>query len=228
MDNFKAMFSYYGSKHRTANKYPSPVGTIVEPFAGSAAYSTRYYSRDIRINDKDPIIAGIWQYIVGAKLGELLRLPTVFETLDELKVPQEAKWLIGFWIGTCRVRPAKTMTKWGNWSEMIRLRISHQSQYIKHWKVTNLDYRDLKIPKRSTCFVDPPYHKSGVYYRLSSKQIDYTDLGNWCRAQSFAIVCEQQGADWLPFIPFMRTQSQSNGLGQCNEVIWHNRMKGAQ
>lgn len=40
---YSAIFGYYGSKSKIAQHYPSPwFDTIIEPFAGSAAYSARY------------------------------------------------------------------------------------------------------------------------------------------------------------------------------------------
>ena len=38
----KPFWRYYGGKYRAAPAYPPPrLGTIVEPFAGSAGYSLR-------------------------------------------------------------------------------------------------------------------------------------------------------------------------------------------
>jgi hypothetical protein len=55
----RPFFSYYGSKHRIIDKYPAPVhGRIVEPFAGSAAYATRYYWLPVTLYDANPKITG--------------------------------------------------------------------------------------------------------------------------------------------------------------------------
>ena len=56
---------------------------------------------------------------------------------------------------------------------------------------------------RATWFVDPPYVGAGTHYRCSSKAIDFDHLGAWCvdrRGQ--VLVCENEGATWLPFAPF--------------------------
>jgi len=44
---------------------------------------------------------------------------------------------------------------------------------------------------------------AGTHYRCSAKAIDFNHLGAWCvdrRGQ--VIVCENEGATWLPFAPF--------------------------
>ena len=41
------MFYYYGRKQKIFGKYPKPqFDTIIEPFAGSAAYSMNYYKNN--------------------------------------------------------------------------------------------------------------------------------------------------------------------------------------
>lgn len=51
------MFSYYGSKSKVVDLYPSPkFGKIIEPFAGSARYSLKYFDRDVLLVDKDVFI----------------------------------------------------------------------------------------------------------------------------------------------------------------------------
>lgn len=48
------MFSYYGSKSKLVNLYPEPLhDTIIEPFAGSARYSLKYWDKDIYLIEKD-------------------------------------------------------------------------------------------------------------------------------------------------------------------------------
>lgn len=42
------MFSYYGSKSKIVNYYPPPKeNIIIEPFAGSARYSLKYFDNPI-------------------------------------------------------------------------------------------------------------------------------------------------------------------------------------
>lgn len=68
MNELKPFFTYFGGKYRLAPKYPKPMyNTIVEPFAGSAGYSLRYPEREVILNDLDPVISGIWEYLINVK-----------------------------------------------------------------------------------------------------------------------------------------------------------------
>lgn len=103
MDDFaqKPFFTYFGGKYRAAPHYPKAVfDTIVEPFAGAAGYSLRYHRRRVILVDADPIIVGLWKYLIAVSPEDVRRLPLVGddETVDNLDVCQEARWLIGFWL----------------------------------------------------------------------------------------------------------------------------------
>jgi 16S rRNA G966 N2-methylase RsmD len=71
----------------------------------------------------------------------------------------------------------------------------------------------------ATWFIDPPYQKAGKYYTGHNK-MDFEKLGEWCKSRKGqVIVCENQGADWLPF----RFLTEHRGSMQKNtEVIWTN------
>ena len=57
------MFSYYGSKSKIVDYYPPPkYGKIIEPFAGSARYSLRFWQKDVLLVDKYPVIIEVWNY----------------------------------------------------------------------------------------------------------------------------------------------------------------------
>ena len=95
----KPFFPFYGSKWRDAKRYAGPLTELViEPFAGSAGYSTFYEPQQVLLNDVDPIICGVWDYLIKASMQEILKLPDleVGQSVDSLDLPQEARWLIGF------------------------------------------------------------------------------------------------------------------------------------
>ena len=72
------MFRYYGRKKAVVKKYPKPYHhTIIEPFAGSAAYSMEYYWHDVTIVDCYDVIIGIWRYLQQASKKDILSLPDV-------------------------------------------------------------------------------------------------------------------------------------------------------
>lgn len=221
-------FSYFGSKWRITPKYPRPTrGTIVEPFAGSAGYSLRYFNRQVHLNDLDPVIHGVWNYLINVSEAEFMKLPAFVPDVRDLQVPEEARWLIGFNVNHGCTHPSNLLTRWAKdkpssyWGKEVRYRIACQLRDIRHWKVTNKDYRELDLGE-ATWFVDPPYFDSGKFYK--HKDIDYPHLGAWCRErQGQVIVCEQKGADWLPFTPYLTIDSMKDSRSdkaKAVEVMW--------
>jgi site-specific DNA-adenine methylase len=226
----RPFFCYYGGKFRAAPKYPQPVHeTIVEPFAGAAGYATRYYDRRVLLFDVDPKIVGVWRYLIRTTSKEILRLPTDIQHVDELVgQPEEAKWLIGFWFNKGCNRPGLSRSKWareypeGFWHERTRLFLAEQADLIKHWKIYQKSYEDIQYSGTATWFVDPPYNnKAGALYQHHN--VDYKALGKWVKTRlGQVIVCENQGADWLPFtfLGHMKSLEGKNGKKKSAEVIW--------
>jgi site-specific DNA-adenine methylase len=236
--NLKPFISYYGGKYRMAPKYPSPIyDTIIEPFAGSAGYSIRYYWKNVILCDINPIIYSIWDYLIHVSSEEILRLPILGndDCVDDFSIPQEAKWLIGFWLNTGTDHPCKRLSMWGMervnvnkcmvWCRNVINRIAYQVNFIRHWKVYNISYKDIQFNEKMTWFIDPPYNnKPGEYYKFGRKQIDYIDLCNWClNRRGQVIVCENYGANWLPFKEFGVFRNTKNTGSK--EVIWVNDIK---
>lgn len=230
----KAFFSYFGSKRQISGKYPGPTNDVlVEPFAGAAGYSLRYPNRKIKLYDLDPIVAGVWDYIITAPEKEILSLPTIIpvEGVDALSFPQEAKWVIGFWLGRGQSSPLKKGSTWmksGNyanafWGESVQNRIASQQQYIRHWTIDCCSYEDIPVGAigSATWFVDPPYEIAGCTYTMGSSQIDYNNLADWCKSLSGqTMVCENDGALWLPFEPL--TVVTGTHKKPSAEVVWKN------
>jgi hypothetical protein len=232
MKRLELFFTYFGGKWRIAKHYPFPVhDVLIEPFAGSAGYSLHYPEKRVLLFDKDPIICGVWDYLIRSKESEILRLPLVITDVREMALPQEAKWLIGFWLNKGNVSPCNIPGKWMRdnwrpnsfWGEAIRGRIASQLQFIRHWKIANKSYNEVENQKASW-FIDPPYQISGVRYRFN--KIDFSDLGSWCMERiGQVVVCEQDGAEWLPFIPFrtIKALEGKKGAKQSKEVVWLNQ-----
>lgn len=226
----KPFFYYFGGKWRAAPKYPSPQhNLIIEPFAGAAGYSTRYPNKQVKLFDVDPIIVGLWQYLIKATPQEILTLPLISldQSVDDLSVCQEAKWLIGFWLNAAASQPCKSPSAWMrsgrfpgcHWGVKVRERLSRQVTEIKHWTCALSSYTELPN-EEATWFIDPPYQKAGKYYRYN--MINYSLLADWSKERlGQKMVCEAKGANWLPFRSHGSFKSNpSKGNGRSEELLW--------
>ncbi len=216
----KSFACFYGGKWRIALKYPKPeYGTIIEPFSGLAGYSTRYYDRDIILIEADPAIAKMWQWLIQVSSAEINALPDIVDDLRKLNLSSEARTLIGFWLNKGGTTPCHIPSSWmrsnirpnSYWGTIIRQRIANQVQYIRHWRVIHGDY-SLAPNKEATWFIDPPYHAGGHKYKFNT--IDYGMLNRWSMSRRGQVmVCEVEGADWLPFSPFVRAKANPGKTG---------------
>jgi len=238
VNSLKPFFTFYGGKWRAAPHYPAPMhGTIVEPFAGSAGYSMRYPDRRVVLVEKDPLVAATWRYLLRVTPAEILALPDIAsgQTVDTLGVPEEAQLLIGWWCNKGSAAPKRSpgsnmrkslagLTKRdppsGWWGAAIRERIASQVGRIRHWTLIEGDY-DQAPAVEATWFVDPPYQVAGKHYRYSD--VDYGRLAQWCGVwPGQVIVCENVGAEWLPFRPWrdIKASEAKHGGKVSREAIW--------
>lgn len=229
--DLKPFFCFYGGKWRAAQKYPVPLHrTIIEPFAGAAGYSTRYSDHNILLYDADPVICGVWEFLIKSSPADILRLPLEVQHVDDLPICQEARWLIGFWLNKGTTGPRLTPSKWMRsgkrpnsfWGGSVRARIARQVSAIKHWRVINEEFASAP-DITATWFIDPPYQgKCGKCYRRKFDQFD--ELGIWCRSRpGQVIVCEQDPAHWLPFTPLatIKTTPGARGKKCSKEMIYY-------
>jgi hypothetical protein len=227
----RPFFTYFGGKWRAARSYPDPLcSTIVEPFAGAAGYSMRHAARRVILIDLDPVVAGVWRYLIAASASEIRSLPLLDagQSVDDLNIHDEARWLVGFWCNKGSAQPRKTISAWGRdprysdqfWGEKIRERVAGQVDRIRHWQVIEGDY--TRAPDIRACwFIDPPYQVAGKNYKVQIS--DYSALGEWCRSrQGQVTVCESSGADWLPFRDFLTIKANESAHGGkvSREAIW--------
>lgn len=216
-----------------APKYPAPLhDTIVEPFAGAAGYSLRHHTRKVILVEKNPIIAEIWRFLIGTTPQEVLRIPYV-ESVDDLPawVPQGARWLVGFAMNAATVTPCNILSagrrkmasmgrRYEGWSDAHRESVARQVPLVKHWRIIEGEYTEAPDIK-ATWFIDPPYQGAGKYY--PSQPSNFRDLGLWCQGRKGQVmVCENLGADWLPFVPFVNAKSAMRSGTPNREAIWTN------
>lgn len=226
----KLFFTYYGGKYRIAKRYPQPTyETIIEPFAGSAGYSMRYSNKNVKLFDLNERVCGVWNFLINAKASEIMSLPELFEDVRDLKVCQEAKWLIGYWCnkGSCepRNKPSTWMKSGVNpnsqWGAAIKNRIASQLDGIRHWTCEQKSFDKIENFS-ATWFIDPPYSaESGRLY--THNDIDYPALAKWSKSRNGQkIVCEMDGANWLPFEKFHTAKGLEGPKGKkkIKEVIW--------
>lgn len=219
------MFYYYGRKEKIFSYYPKPkYGTIIEPFAGSAAYSMNYYDRDVILIEKDKRIADLWAYLIDVSSDEILSLPLLVkgQSLNDEQfnyLTDNQKSLIGFFLNPGSAQPKKSPGNFCGWNEKNRLKLSNDVNKVKHWTIINGDYRQIENIE-ATWFVDPPYQgNGGKYYKHGNKNFDYETLKDWCLERNGElIVCENSEATWMDFKPLVEIQGQKH---KTKEVIFY-------
>jgi hypothetical protein len=223
----RPLFPFYGSKWNIARYYPKPrLGHVCEPFAGSAGYATFYEPARVTLLDADPVVVGVWDFLLRTSATEIRGLPdmpAVGDSTDNYALPQEAKWLIGFWLNRGSATPKKSRTAYSArtdkaqlvWGPRAKERIVSQLGMLAGWSVKLAPY-DHAPDVEATWFVDPPYGDKGKFYRVPFQS--YASLGEWTKARrGDVIVCEGTGANWLPFAPLGSFKSSK---GRADEVVY--------
>ncbi|MGL4640893.1 MAG: DNA adenine methylase [Shewanella sp.] len=221
------MFQYYGSKQSLLKYYPKPkMSKIIEPFAGSAKYSLRYFESEVLLLDKNEDIIKVWHYLQSASTKDILSLPVLKhgEKLDSFTLSEVERLFMGLVIVaapfTTRNFTCSKMSDFAKGKNPL-VKIANDLHKIRHWKIKHGSYEDLENEK-ATWFIDPPYFVGGHKYPKSNKQIDFCKLGDWCKSrEGQVIVCENMNASWLDFKPI----STHNGVNNIvsTEAVWMNQ-----
>jgi len=223
------MWSYFGTKTDQAKHYPVPAHSkIIEPFAGTAKYSLRYWDRDVILIDKYNVIISIWKWLQQCSSQDILKLPNLKEgeKLSDLNWDCiEQRWFMGFIIAAGDASPRNKVSSRMSTHRPKRQRsrlkkIASDLEKIRHWEIRLGDYKDL-INEEATWFIDPPYQHGGQHYKHGNKGINFLDLSKWCKSRiGQTIVCENTKADWLPFKPMIKT---IGSIHKTTEAIWSNQ-----
>jgi hypothetical protein len=214
------MFYFYGRKKQLARHYPAPEHQlIIEPFAGSAAYSLHSdnWRRDVLLVERDPRVADIWRWLIeDATPKEILALPElrVGERSSEFLHIVHAATKMAFAYRTIKVTPVLER----NW-EISRRVMAAAVPKVKHWRIVCADY-SFAPSVEATWFIDPPYKgEPGLGYKFSSALLDYQDLSMWImQRQGQVIACEGSNGDYLPFEPLRASMGVAGK--QSTEVMW--------
>ena len=216
------MFSYYGSKSNIVDYYPPPKHKkIIEPFAGSARYSLKYWQSDITIVDKYDVVFNVWKYLQNATKNDILALPKMKQgdNVNDFDITQVEKDFIGFLICRGMESPRKNVSSFvGDIADKLN-EIANNVYKIKHWNIIHGSFEDLQNIE-ATWFIDPPYQFGGEHYIESTKNINFAKLAEWCITRNGqTIVCENTKADWLPFKPM---KAMYGSQYKTTEAIWSN------
>jgi site-specific DNA-adenine methylase len=221
--NLENMFSYYGSKSKIVDYYPPPKNKkIIEPFAGSARYSLKYWQNDVLLVDKYPVIVDVWNYLKNASEQDIKGLPKLNtgQTIDDYDLSDIERKFMGFMVqdGTTGMRRTASYFAVKRMDEKFNFIIENLHK-IKHWEIKLGSYDELENVE-ATWFIDPPYEFGGHEYKCSNKNIDFDKLAEWCKERNGqAIVCENTKATWLPFKPMKEMQGT---MFKTTEAIWSN------
>lgn len=239
------MFPYFGSKKRLVKKetYPAPkYNLIIEPFAGSASYSTHYALQNpgkykIIICDKNPKVISVWKYLLRGNPSKILKLPMLRgrESLNSKRFDRLSKGeknLISYFINPYNY-PSNNVVhpgKFSMWNEKNRrllyekIKVARKSQ----WTIIGGNYTDAPN-RKATWFIDPPYISrekerlppGAMYGRgLNYRALDYAHLAKFCRSRKGqVIVTERNTAKWLPFKKVAGAYGQKRRK-QYMEAVW--------
>ena len=226
------MFYYYGAKNMLAKHYPPPkLDLVIEPFGGSAAYGIHHLAKNNKlrliVNEKDPKVFNMWAFLKN----------TTFSEIENYPLPNVGENTSDFFIMTCAASNAVSKCSKMKVSERLRYvfeiqkrRILQRFHLLERIEVTNLDYTEI-INQQACWFIDPPYqlqtivqntpfqNGNGYSVGYNSDSINFSDLASWCISRDGQIiVCEKQGANWLPFRSF---RTAKNGLNTIyDEVVF--------
>jgi site-specific DNA-adenine methylase len=217
------MFSYYGSKSKIVDLYPSPkYGRIIEPFAGSARYSLKYFDRDVLLVDKYDVVIRVWHYLQKASVKDILSLPTLKlgDDIRTLNISDDEKMFLGMLAGVASTSPRWKVSAYSaeqNGRKNQLKRIADQLYKIRHWDIRHGSYDDIEN-QDATWFIDPPYQVGGSGYKHG--KVDYSALAMWCQdRRGQVIVCENTKADWMNFYPM---KGLHGAMTDTVEAIWSN------
>lgn len=225
----RTLIPVYGGKSQLAAYYPSPkFPVIVEPFAGGANYSLRYASRTVVLIDSNPQLVAAWRWLIHTDVDTVLRsIPRRVSAGDRVSDMSNGgpvglrEYLRAHCnLGTFGRQNSDVVTHaaLGRW-HLAYDRAEYWCPQIKHWTVHNGQYSDFG-GFTATWFIDPPYNNAaGLRYQHQFR--DYPGLSKWClERRGQIIVCENSGADWLPFRFFRKQHQGLHVRTKQDEVIW--------
>lgn len=218
------MFSYYGSKSKIVDYYPPPKHKkIIEPFAGSARYSLKYWQNDVLLVDKYDVVINIWKWLQQCSDNDIIGLPKLKKGDDirKMNLSEDEMIFLSIACGAGASLPQYTVSSLGEQNAKTLYSNTIKNLHkIKHWEIRQGSYNELGN-EEATWFVDPPYQFGGHRYKHSNSNIEFNKLSVWCKGRNGqVIVCENTKATWLPFNPIIKFTGTQNNT--TTEAIWSN------
>lgn len=208
------MFPYFGRKAVLTRALPAPThDLVVEPFAGSMAYTLLHRPFRALGIEKDERVVELWHRM--AALEEVPEPPIKGTPTDDLLVKLCSYSEHALTSGTMTVT-SRMLRDWGP----VHRRAIEAAPYARDRIVYRQgDYSDAPDIV-ATWLIDPPYQRANRRgYREGASGIDYAALADWVLSRrGQVIVCEQEGADWLPFQPLAALPSHRGAVSA--EVVF--------
>jgi 16S rRNA G966 N2-methylase RsmD len=189
------VFHYFGRKARAAKTYPAPdYPLIIEPFAGSMAYSLTHRPAQAIGIERDENTHALWHRLASMTAEEIRNYPppVVGERSTDRYVITTAQG------NGAALSNYRTVTPFmvEHFEKQRTMTLRHHA-YARTVLYSLGDYRQAPDVE-CTWFIDPPYQ--GVKGGYRHHQIDYAELAEWCMTRrGQVIVCEGNTATWLPF-----------------------------
>lgn len=218
------MFYFFGAKNLLARHYQPPLhGIIVEPFAGSAAYSCFHLKRhrEMRavIIDRNDNVAAAWDFLKHCSPRDIRKY----------KTPPIGEYTTDFFLKVCTTSNSCHL----NAKMKVTKRMLETFEYQRRRMLDLLwirnrisfihdDYRNFPNIE-ATWFIDAPYQRKTdrrAGFENSKRNKEYAELAAYAKERNGqVIVCEKAGANWMDFEPF---RDNKTGLdSRYSEVVWY-------
>ena len=189
------MFRYSGSKKRIIKHLPTPplfTQHIVEPFAGSLAYSVHYAAAKVTAAEANPLVRGLWEYLRTDATPERLRWLEGVKPAEKTDAREIAKQFDLSEAETTLIRLQISGAYVGQLSSWVlypqhRLNLSPLADLFPYIKRSlgplAADFESITpevFGERTLAFVDPPYLNTKANYKGKGTKKDHGGLDPAC------------------------------------------------
>jgi 16S rRNA G966 N2-methylase RsmD len=212
------LFPYFGRKGRSARLYPCPrFPLVIEPFAGSLSYTLHHRPNSAIGIEQDDRVVALWHRMLEVTGMELP--PAVGSKTNDLLVKVASYSEHALTSGEMTVT-SRMIRDWTVIHQRAALAAPWARSHVQYFAGTYANAPDVE----ATWFIDPPYQRANRRgYLFGADKIDYDHLAAWVMSRKGqVIVCEQDGADWLPFTRLADFATHRGAISR--EVIWTSDM----